>query len=133
MKVFANETITFVKIYEGETVQSIIFKGNKTKKEIIERELETKIGKPLEIKTLEADIKRLENLDIFSKIVLGGVQNENGVELIFDFKEVLWALPYVSYQISDENGLALGPAVRSVNFLHRDITLNAFFLFGGFT
>lgn len=132
-QLFANETTAFLKIYEGKKVEKISFNGNKTKQYIIERELQTKIGDSLNLQVVAEDIQRLKNLDVFATINVGGIETENGVEIVYDFKEIIAALPYVSYQISDENGLALGPAVRSGNFLYRDITLNAFFLFGGFT
>lgn len=133
LQLFANENTAFLKIYEGKKVEKITYKSYKTKKYIIDRELKMQIGDSLNLQIVAEDIQRLKNLDIFATINVGGIETQNGVEIVYDFKEIIPALPYVSYEISDENGLALGPAVRSGNFLYRDITLNAFFLFGGFT
>src|SRR5262250_851366 len=57
--------------WRGRTVRSVDLDGNKvTRPDVILRELHTKVGEPLDLETLHEDCLRLENLQVFSSIVV---------------------------------------------------------------
>jgi outer membrane protein assembly factor BamA len=84
-----------IKLIQNMIVERIILIGNdKTKEEVILRELKTKEGNKLDLAILEADIKRLYNLGLFVKIdVLPAPLMNNKINLIFEFQESFYFLP----------------------------------------
>ncbi len=48
-------------------------------------------------------------------------------------RELPFALPYITYDTTDQDGWSFGPALKSVNMLGRDIYAAGFALFGGKT
>jgi outer membrane protein insertion porin family len=118
----------------GRTIQSIDIQGNRfTREYIIRRELRTTTGAPLDLKTLAEDLQRLDNLDIFSSRRVRGKAVDNGVALVLVVREIPFAVPYISYEVTDEDGWSFGPALKSVNMLGRDIFVAGYALFGGKT
>ena len=72
--------------FAGRLITRIELSGNRfTREYIIRRELRLKVGDPLELQFVEGDLRRLENLDIFSsaKVLAAadgdGVAVENGL------------------------------------------------------
>lgn len=76
-------------------VSRIIITGNeKTKEEVITRELETKEGELLDIKKLEADINRLYNLGLFTKVDIQPLPiSMDSIIILFDVNESIYLLP----------------------------------------
>ena len=126
--------------YEGRVVGRIRFEGNRvTKDHVIRRELRTAVGQRLQLEALRADLQRLDNLDIFSSIraearELDRAGDDDGdVELLLVVRELPSAVPYVSYDISDVDGLSVGPALKSVNLRGYDVFVAGYLLYGGRT
>jgi len=122
------------RVYEGQSVTRIDLTGNKiTKEYIIRRELKLTVGQPFRLATLQGDITRLENLAIFSSILVIPTQETEGVALEFNFREMPWILPSLSVGYTEQDGWSVGPAVAALNLLGRNIYLSANARFGGST
>lgn len=122
--------------YEGKPIGSVIILGHKTTRDyVIWREIESREGRSFSEKTLNADVQRLDNLDIFSSIRVDVQPSETDqeVDVSVNLREVPPVVPYPSYEITDENGFSIGPAVKAVNMFGRDIYVAGFALFGGKT
>ncbi len=130
----ASPDLRHLQVFEGLRVARIELEGNRiTKDHVIRRELRTEIGRPLSLSDFEADLQRLDNLDIFSSVKVTGHARDGGVELVLRLRELPFAVPYISYDITDEDGLSLGPALKSVNMLGRDVFVAGYLLYGGRT
>ncbi len=118
----------------GRTIRSIDIQGNRfTREYIIRRELRSTTGSPLDLRTLQEDLQRLDNLDIFSSRRVRAKAVDDGVVLLLEVREIPFAVPYISYDVTDEDGWSFGPALKSVNMLGRDIFVAGYALFGGKT
>jgi len=84
-----------IKYIQNMIIERIILVGNeKTKEDVILRELKTKEGEKLNLTVLEEDIKRLYNLGLFIKVdVLPAPLMNNKINLIFEFEESFYFLP----------------------------------------
>jgi len=119
----------------GRRVERVDLVGNRyTRVHIIERELRTRVGQPLAPTTLAQDLQRLENLDIFSSVRVELLaEGDDAVHVTYHLRELPPVVPYISYDVTDQDGWSFGPAVKSVNLLGRDIFLAGYALFGGRT
>lgn len=118
----------------GRTVNSIAIEGNRiTRAHVIHRELRTRSGQPLDAETLRADLQRLDNLDIFSSVRVRVEERGEAIDLTLIVRELPFAIPYLSSNVTDEDGWSFGPALKSVNMLGRDIFIAGYALFGGKT
>lgn len=119
---------------EGKIVTEIRIQGlQHTKEYVVRRELASRVGEPYTRATVEKDKNRLDRLRLFSAIDVRPVAKESGVEIRISVREILPYLPTVSVQVNDENGLSIGPGVKSLNFLGRGIELGGSVQFGGST
>lgn len=120
--------------FVGRLITRIELSGNRfTREYIIRRELRLKVGEPLELQFVEGDLRRLENLDIFSSAKVLAAADGDGVALEVRVREMPPLVPYIKWDITDEDGWSLGPAIKSVNMLGMDLYLEGFALFGGKT
>ena len=120
--------------FEGWRVGQITFEGARiTRDHIIGRELYTAVGKPFRLTEFRADLQRLDNLDIFSSVKARAHARDGEVELTLLLRELPFAVPYISYDITDEDGLSLGPALKSVNMFGQDVFVAGYLLYGGRT
>jgi outer membrane protein insertion porin family len=118
----------------GGIVSEIRLHGlERTREYVVTRELATKVGKPCSRKTLDEDVQRLENLDIFASIQVEPILESRRTVVVYQFVESLFLLPSISIQLSEENGLSAGGGLKAPNFLGRDIYLSGRALFGGAT
>lgn len=119
----------------GRRVTAITLVGHRfTRDHVVLRELRTRVDTVLSLDTLDADVQRLDNLDIFSSIRADlAADGEDGVRVLLHLRELPPVVPYVSYDVTDQDGWSFGPAVKSVNLLGRDIYLAGYALFGGRT
>lgn len=121
-------------IVAGRRVNAIDIEGNRiTRDYVIYRELRTPIGQPLNVETLRADLQRLDNLDIFSSVRVRAQERGDDIDLALVVRELPFAIPYLSSNVTDEDGWSFGPALKSVNMLGRDIFVAGYALFGGKT
>lgn len=120
--------------FAGREILRIDLQGHRTTREqIIRRELHTTPGQPFDPKLLRADLQRLDNLDIFSSLRSSARPAGTGVILVIQLREIPPAVPYISYDVTDEDGWSFGPALKAVNLLGRDLFVAGYALFGGKT
>ncbi len=118
----------------GEILKEIRISGARvTDTDIITRELASKVGEPYTKENAEKDYARLDNLDIFSKLEIHPVEEQDGIVLNIDVREITPYLPFFTWEVTDENGFAGGPGLQSVNFLGRDVFVTGLARFGGAT
>ena len=104
-----------------------------TKPEIIIRELASRVGEPYLKENAEKDAERLDQLGICSSIKIEPIGDGEEMVLEIEIEETFPYLPTVSLEISDENGLSIGPGFKSINLSGRVISLSASTRFGGAT
>jgi outer membrane protein assembly factor BamA len=104
-----------------------------TKREIILRELASRIGEPYSEDNIKKDIERLDRLGIFSGVEIHTIRDEDGVILDIQVKETIPYLPAPSLDKSDEGGFAAGVSFQAINLGGRDIEFVSSAKFGGGT
>ena len=122
--------------FEGRVVASVSINGaNVTRSHVIWREIETRSGEPLSVKTLRDDFTRLENLGIFSSIDVKvyAVEGASEVFVGFDFVEMPWMIPLLKFKYTEQDGWSVGPGLTSLNMLGYGVALSGTVLFGGTT
>lgn len=130
----AGHDLKQLEAFEGWMVSRIEFEGTRiTKDHVIERELCTLVGRPLRLSDLRGDLQRLDNLDIFSSIKASGRAVDGQVVLTLWLRELPFAVPYISYDITEEDELSIGAALKSVNMLGQDVFVAGYLLYGGRT
>ena len=118
----------------GKTVKEIrINELRYTKREIIIRELSSRVGEPYLKENTEKDAERLDQLGICSAVNIEAIEEGDEVVLVIEVKETFPWLPTISLDISDENGLSIGPGFKSINLGGRAISFSASARFGGAT
>lgn len=118
----------------GRTLTGIdVYGARYTRPEIIMRELASRVGEPYLEANVRRDANRLHRLDIFSAVEVRPRAADEGVVLEIHVVEIYPYLPFVSYEVTDENGFSAGPGFQSVNLAGRDILVSAFTRFGGAT
>ncbi len=118
----------------GKVVKEIHISGVRfTDTEIITRELATRVGQPYLKVNAEKDLSCLDRLDLFSDIKIVSREDDGAVVLDIRVREIFPYLPFLSYEVTDENGFAAGPGLQSVNLFRRDIFLTGTARFGGAT
>lgn len=129
---WATEGLEGLRRFEGRPIARIEVAGNRiTREQVILRELHSRAGQSLLLQLVQADIQRLDNLDIFSSVEVVPVADGDSVALTIEVRELPFAVPYPTYDITDQDGWSFGPALKSVNMLGRDIYVAGFTLFGG--
>jgi outer membrane protein insertion porin family len=121
--------------WRGRIVRDISFVGRKvTQEHVIQREIRTKIGEPLDLTMLAADYRRLENIAIFSDIRIEAREDgDDGVALTFVFKESPSFVPFPSFIYTEENGFSVGAAVSALNLGGLGLRARGSAYFGGTT
>ena len=121
-----------LKSYAGFEVVRLEWSGNRfTRDFVVERQLATRVGAPFDLATLRQDRARLENMDIFSSVKVEARTADGGVALHLSLREIPPVVPYITYDVTDEDGWSFGPAVKAVNLFGRDLFVAGFALFGG--
>ena len=118
--------------FAGRRVTAIDLTGhNVTKDWVITREIRTKLGEPLDLEAVGRDVARLDNLSIFAEIRVDGEPvGDDGVRLVFNFKEMPSWFPILSYVYTEENGFSWGLGVSAGNLTGRDLSVSARVYFG---
>jgi len=121
--------------HEGKRVVAIDIEGTHvTKEHVVRREIRTRVGEPLSVDTVLADVGRLQNLQIFASIGVAAEEAAPGeVRLRFVLREIPSWLPTVGLLYTEENGFSVGPGITANNLTGRAIKLNATAYFGGTT
>lgn len=117
--------------HEGKTVSRIDISGNSiTRRYVIAREIETAVGQPLRVATVEADHVRLENLGLFASIEILPTDLGNAVELEYRVREMPWIIPYIKFRYTEQDGWSVGPAVSSLNLFGLGMRVSGNYLAG---
>ncbi len=93
----------------------------------------SKVGEPYLETNAERDLERLDRLGVFSSVTFQAIAEGDEVVLQIEVRETFPYIPMLSIEITEENGTAVGPGLRSVNLLGRAISLSASARFGGQT
>ena len=127
-----DESVASLAPLAGRRVVAIDLTGhNVTKDWVITREIRTKVGEPLDLEAVARDVARLDNLSIFAEVrVDGEAVGDDGVRLVFTFKEMPSWFPILSYVYTEENGFSFGLGVSAGNVTGRDLSVSARVYFG---
>src|SRR6267142_5199312 len=103
-------------------IQSVDFQGlASTSPGVARRELRNRVGERFSCERWEAEQARLEDLDIFADVSLRTAVKDSQVALTYVVRELPPYLPFVALAKTEQDGLSLGPALASVNFLGQGI------------
>ena len=125
-----------LRAWEGRTVAEVTWSGNSiTKDFLFARAIRTTPDQPFATATAIADVIRLEELGVFSSIliVVEEAEDGGGIGVEYRVKEMPWIIPYLAFRYTEQNGWSVGPAVSSVNLFGRAIYLAGRVLVGGTT
>jgi outer membrane protein insertion porin family len=118
--------------FEGRQVTVVELTGHETTKDfVITRELQTRVGEPFHVETLDADVQRLDNLSIFAQISVEAEPDGEGVRLVFRVKEMPSWVPLAGFSYTEQDGFSAGPKLSAMNLTGRDISLGWRAYFGG--
>ncbi len=119
---------------ESLRVQSLDLQGLRTTQpEVVARELRNKVGEPFTCAKWESEQARLEDLDIFAQVSLRTQVKDSQAILTYVFRELPPYIPFVAVSKTEQDGLSLGPALASLNFLGQGIRAEFISRFGGTT
>jgi outer membrane protein insertion porin family len=118
--------------FEGRLVTGIDVVGfKKTRESVIRREIRAKVGEPLHLSVVDRDVVRLNNLAIFAQVRVDVREDNEGLRLEYQVKEIPPVIPYPAFAFTEENGISIGAGVSAANVRGRDIALSGRALFGG--
>jgi len=121
--------------FAGRRITAIDITGQRvTKPFVIRREIHTTVGTPLDVALVQQDVTRLENLGIFAEVRTSGeAAGDDGVRLVFTFRETPPWFPVLTYAYTEENGGSIGVGVSSINLTGRALSVSARTYFGEVT
>lgn len=118
----------------GEVVRKIRLEGNKhTRESVIRDVLETRVGEPYTELNQNQDYRRLFQLGVFQLITFATEPVDDGIAVIITMDEISPYLPGLSFNITQENGLEIGPSLSAPNLLGRAMRASVYARFGGAT
>lgn len=116
------------------SVDSVAIEGLRTtRSSVVLRELHHRAGRPFSCSGWEDEKARLEDLDIFADIALRASERGGRVHLTYVVRELPPYIPFVAVAKTEQDGLSLGPALASLNFLGTGIRAEFISRFGGTT
>jgi len=122
------EAQTFIdSSFVGRSIVSIEIMGNKkTKPSTILREMEQKKNDLLDLNKIEADRKRIQNLNLFNRVIIVGQPDEQGVRLVISVTEQWYLFPYPIFHINEKDWskISYGIGLTHLNFRGRAETLS---------
>jgi outer membrane protein assembly factor BamA len=119
---------------DGRVVKAIRVSGLRNlMPEVVERHLATRVGAPFRRATLAADQRRLDELRLFTSVLLEPRLENDEVILDVTVTETLRLLPTVILRVTDENGVSAGAGLRGINLLGRGTQTSVAAYFGGET
>ena len=122
---------TYIKIMQEMTIERIILIGNeKTKDEVILREMQLQEGGRFNLEYLENDVKRLYNLGLFNRVdVVPAPLSSSKINLVFEFEEGFYFLPIPQGGIKEGSLKKIWGGVNFLwkNFRGRNETMNMSF------
>ncbi len=119
---------------EGRIVKEIHVSGLRhLSSEVVERHLATRPGEPFHRATMALDKRRLDELRLFTTVLIEPRLDADAVVLDVSITETLRLLPVVILRVTDENGLSAGPGLRGINLLGGGMQAGVAARFGGET
>ena len=104
-----------------------------TKEHVILRELASKVGEVYTQENAEKDLVRLDRLDLFSSFAIRAITEGDEVILEIECEETHPFIIFPALSSTDENGVAIGPGVRTLNLRGLGVTFGGTAKFGGVT
>ena len=118
----------------GEFVREIRLEGNGyTRDWIILAAMASTVGEPYTESTARRDFLWLSQLGAFTSVNFETEPADDGITLIVRVAEVTPYIPSVSFALTQENGVELGPAFSSANLFGFAARASAYARFGGAT
>lgn len=115
----------------GKTVKEIRLTALKhTREQLVRNSLVSQVGEPYLEETVARDREHLDRLGIFSAISIHPRQAPGGVLLEYELEETFPYLPTITADITDEDGLTIGPGFKAANLFGRGIYFSAAARFG---
>ena len=103
---------------DGRVVREIRVSGLRhLPADVVERHLATRVGEPFRRATLTLDQRRLDELRLFTSVLVEPRLEDDAVILEVAVTETLRLLPVVVLRVTDENGVSAGPGLRGINLL----------------
>jgi len=100
-------------------ILAIIIQGNeKTKEEIITREMKLRQGDPFDEVLAQQDQLRIQNLGIFNRVEIDSIPTNNGVILVVTVSEMWYIFPYpiIFRNDRDWSRFSIGAGLFHTNF-----------------
>lgn len=120
--------------FPADTVRSVELEGLRTThRQVVLRELLNAPGAPFDCDKWRREKIRLEDLDVFADVRLRADTTGGKTTLVYSFRELPPYIPFVAAAKTEQDGLSLGPALTSLNFLGWDIRSEFIARFGGTT
>lgn len=110
----------------GKEIYSIQISGNHvTKKEIILRELKQSEGDSLNLNATIEDWKRIQNLNLFNRVVIRDQIESDHIILLIHVSEMIYWVPYPIFYINDHdwNKFSYGAGIVHNNYRGRSESL----------
>ena len=101
--------------------------------DVVERHLVTRVGAPFRRADVAADQRRLDELRLFSAVLIAPRLEADTVVVEVTVTETLRLLPIVFIRVTDENGFSAGPGLRGINLLGHGSQVGVAARFGGET
>ena len=120
-------------IQDSLRIIRIINVGNdKTKDHVILREMKVKVGDLYDAERIEDDRKRIQNLQLFTRVEIQPIHSENGIVLVIWVSErwYIFPLPILYFNERDWNKLSYGASLNHQNFRGKNEIVLASFWFG---
>ena len=119
---------------DGRAVAEIRVSGlRNVSPDMVRRHLATRVGEPFRRATLALDQRRLDELRLFTRVLIAPRLDNDAVILEVAVTETLRVLPIVVLRVTDENGVSAGPGVRGINLTGRGTQAGVAAYFGGET
>ncbi|MFQ5676162.1 MAG: POTRA domain-containing protein [bacterium] len=103
-------------------IMVVIVQGNeKTKEEIITREMKLKPGDEFDLELAQQDQLRIQNLGIFNRVEIANIQTGQGVILVVTVSEMWYIFPYpiIFRNDRDWSRISIGAGLLYTNFRGR--------------
>jgi len=118
----------------GQIIREIHVEGSKhTREWVIKLALKSRIGHPYTEENAKKDLLWVARLGSFTAVLFRVDPVEDGIALTVIVTEATPWLPSVSFKITEENGVEIGPALSSFNLFGTAARANIYARFGGAT
>ena len=119
---------------DGKIVREIRVTGlRRLSPDEVERHLATRVGEPFNRANVALDLRRLDELRLFTAVTIEPQLENDGVVVHVTATETLKLLPTVVLKVTDENGVSIGPGLRGINLLGHGSQVGMAAFFGGET